>query len=204
MRTLDPDKHAARRDAIVEAARACVAEAGFHNTTIQTVCAAAGVSSGKLFHYFENKRALILAVVEDQGQRLQSHIDLLANEADAARAVLGFMDDILSLACDGAETRLVLEIAAEAARDQAVATLARDQDARLSKGLENLVARAVATRAAKPILSGRQTADLLMLMVDGVFSRVSSNSSFDPEAERAPLRKVLAMLLGLDEASDHD
>ncbi|GAW40413.1 HTH-type transcriptional repressor AcnR [Brevundimonas sp. SH203] len=188
----------------MEAARACVAELGFHGASIQTVCTKAGVSSGKLFHYFENKRALMLAVVEDQGQRLQSHLDLLVKEADAAEAVLGFMDDILSLASDGAETRLILEIAAEAARDQAVAALVRDQDSCLSNGLESLVARAVAVGAAKPMLSERQTADLLMLMIDGVFSRVSSNSSFDPEAERAPLRKVLAMVLGLNATPDHD
>lgn len=198
MRTVNPDKHAAQHDAIVEAARRCFAEAGFHNTSVQTVCAEAGVSSGKLFHYFANKKALILAVVDDQGRRLQSHVDTLSMETDGARSILRFLDDILSLAADAAETRLILEIVAEAARDRDVATLARDQDLRLAQGLEDLVTKAAATGAARPILSGRQAASFLMLMIDGVFSRVASDSGFDPDAERSALRQVVATVLGLD------
>ena len=33
MRTIDPDKHAARRDAILAAARSCFARKGFHQTS---------------------------------------------------------------------------------------------------------------------------------------------------------------------------
>ena len=46
---------AARREQIIEAAKALFAERGFSRTTMADVVAASGLSTGAVYHYFSNK-----------------------------------------------------------------------------------------------------------------------------------------------------
>ncbi|RJF94223.1 transcriptional regulator BetI [Sphingomonas cavernae] len=48
-----------RRQALIEAAAACLAERGVAGTSVRTICARAGVSPGLLRHYFAGVDALI-------------------------------------------------------------------------------------------------------------------------------------------------
>jgi TetR/AcrR family transcriptional regulator, transcriptional repressor of aconitase len=62
------DAHlAARRDQIVEAARALFAERGFARTTMNDVVRASGLSMGAVYRYFPAKSDLVLAVCEGHG-----------------------------------------------------------------------------------------------------------------------------------------
>ncbi|HEX4482360.1 MAG TPA: TetR family transcriptional regulator [Solirubrobacteraceae bacterium] len=82
-------KGEATRARIVAAAAREMFERGVARTSLDEVKAAAGVSSSQLYHYFADKRALVLAVIEHQTQAildgqqpLLSHLDSL----DALRA----------------------------------------------------------------------------------------------------------------------
>ena len=50
------------RRAILDAALHCFASAGFRSTSIRTIAEKAGVTVGTIYHYFDNKESLILAV----------------------------------------------------------------------------------------------------------------------------------------------
>ena len=50
------------RRTILDAALHCFANAGFKATSIRTIAEKAGVTVGTIYHYFDNKEALILAV----------------------------------------------------------------------------------------------------------------------------------------------
>lgn len=201
MRTVDPDKHAARRQAILEAATACFAEGGFHRTTTDAICARAGTSSGKLFHYFTSKKALVLAVVAEQNHRTGAWMAELAQRPDPAAALLEAMDGILWLAAEPAGRRLVLEIAAEAARDADVARTSAEGDGLLAAGFGALLASAMAAGRARPVVSPAHAVRVLMVMVDGIFSRVASDAGFDPQAERDAFAMVIRTILGMDEGA---
>ena len=54
----------ARREQIVEAATRVFAEKGFHCATTREVARAAGVSEGTIYNYFEDKDALLLAILD--------------------------------------------------------------------------------------------------------------------------------------------
>jgi TetR/AcrR family transcriptional regulator, transcriptional repressor for nem operon len=54
------------RERIVAAAAALVFEHGVAETTLEDIRAAAGVSGSQVYHYFEDKQALVRAVVEHQ------------------------------------------------------------------------------------------------------------------------------------------
>jgi AcrR family transcriptional regulator len=64
MRTVDPDKHRARRTHIIESAVALFASKGFAETTTADICRAAGISTGSLFHYFPSKQAVFYGIWE--------------------------------------------------------------------------------------------------------------------------------------------
>lgn len=61
----DPSRGSAR---VLAAARACYEESSVASTTIESIAERAGVSRRTIYRYFENKEAILLAVVEDQAQ----------------------------------------------------------------------------------------------------------------------------------------
>jgi AcrR family transcriptional regulator len=63
LRTNDPEGMRAR---ILDAAADLFQARGYHDTSVQDVKRAAGVSSGAFHHHFESKKALGLAVVKDR------------------------------------------------------------------------------------------------------------------------------------------
>ena len=58
------------RQRIVDAAAALIFEQGVAHTTIEDVRAAADVSSSQLYHYFDDKPALVRAVVDHQADTI--------------------------------------------------------------------------------------------------------------------------------------
>lgn len=54
----------ARKNQILDAAWECFAELGYHQTTMAAIAAAAGLSTGAIYLYFENKDALMGAINE--------------------------------------------------------------------------------------------------------------------------------------------
>jgi AcrR family transcriptional regulator len=54
----------ARKNQILDAAWECFAELGYHQTTMAAIAAAAGLSTGSIYLYFENKEALMTAINE--------------------------------------------------------------------------------------------------------------------------------------------
>lgn len=61
----DPQRGSAR---VIAAARACYEESSVASTTIDAIAERAGVSRRTIYRYFDNKEAILLAVVEDQAQ----------------------------------------------------------------------------------------------------------------------------------------
>ncbi|GAB4048280.1 TetR/AcrR family transcriptional regulator [Catellatospora paridis] len=55
---------AARRQQILDAARACFARNGFHATSMQDVISEAGLSVGAFYRYFKSKEELVTAIAE--------------------------------------------------------------------------------------------------------------------------------------------
>ena len=61
----------ARRQQILEAAFACFAREGFHQTTMKDICREAGLSAGAVYGYFRSKEEIIeTACTESQQQNM--------------------------------------------------------------------------------------------------------------------------------------
>ncbi len=122
------DRTAATRGALIAAARALFAERGYAAVSTPELAAAAGVTRGALYHQFDDKKALFLAVVNaveaDVTARLGASV-AASGASDPAAALHAAVDAWLD-ACEDPEVRRVLLVDApsvlgwEALRDVAL------------------------------------------------------------------------------------
>jgi TetR/AcrR family transcriptional repressor of nem operon len=89
------------RARLIEAARSLVRHRGFAATSVDDLCAAAGVTKGAFFHHFASKEALGVALIDDwtqmTGAMFASHpdntlpdpLDRVFGYIDLPRALLG-------------------------------------------------------------------------------------------------------------------
>ena len=63
-RAINVQRQSDRRDEILAAAQRCFVRSGFHQTSMQEICAEAGMSPGNLYRYFPSKESLIAGIAE--------------------------------------------------------------------------------------------------------------------------------------------
>ncbi|OOG64207.1 TetR family transcriptional regulator [Sinorhizobium sp. A49] len=190
MRKIDPEKHAARRQVILDAAIVCFARKGFHGTSTAEICAEAGMSPGNLFHYFPTKHAIIAAIVEVERQETAEFFRELHEANDLFAALLGFMDIVLGLAADPVYSSLALEIAAEAMRDERIGELVAANDAELRAALSALLEAASARGQIDAAIAPEAGARWIAAIIDGIFGRIAVDPGFKP-AEEGPMLHLL-------------
>src|SRR4029077_2182058 len=64
MRQANAQRQTDRRAEILAAAQHCFVRSGFHQTSMQEICAEAGMSPGNLYRYFPSKESLIAGIAE--------------------------------------------------------------------------------------------------------------------------------------------
>lgn len=102
-------KGQATRAQIIATATGLFAAAGYEATSIETVLAASGVSRGALYHHFENKEALFVAVFETVEARIaQATVDASRGIADRVEAMRAGAVAFLDLSRDPAIRQIAL------------------------------------------------------------------------------------------------
>jgi TetR/AcrR family transcriptional repressor of nem operon len=66
-RVVNPEAHAARRNAILDAAERAIVTRGYEQMAMADLHSELRISSGAFYHYFDSKSALLTAVVERMG-----------------------------------------------------------------------------------------------------------------------------------------
>lgn len=74
MPKIRPEIRSERRQALIDAAWRCAAARGFRDLTVDDVCAKAGVSKGAFYGYFEQKRDLLLALLDNDEAMLDGQL----------------------------------------------------------------------------------------------------------------------------------
>ncbi|NVJ05667.1 TetR family transcriptional regulator [Myxococcus sp. AM001] len=108
-RRSNDERSATTRQALVGASRALFVEKGYAQTSTPEVVAAAAVTRGALYHHFEDKQALLRAVLEREFAELRRAIDGATPPALDAREALiaGSLAYLDAMAVPG-RTRLLL------------------------------------------------------------------------------------------------
>ncbi|QWF82156.1 TetR/AcrR family transcriptional regulator [Amycolatopsis sp. CA-230715] len=195
MRKVDPAKHAAKRQAILDAAAGCFAVKGFEKTTTADLCRAAGISSGSLFHYFPTKRAVFSAIFAEDGERTAGYLGEALDAEDPLAALFAAVDHLTAEMTEPVVVQLVLEVAAQAARDDEFAALIRRNEAATRDGLQALVQRTADAGLTDPSIPPRSAANWILALVDALLSRANMDPDLDVAAERATLKLILTRFL---------
>ena len=91
----DPEK----RHQILEGAHAVFTARGFDAASMNDIAAAANVSKGTLYVYFEDKEHLFVALIErEREKQKQGMYEALAEEPDLALALMNFGNVLISRA----------------------------------------------------------------------------------------------------------
>jgi AcrR family transcriptional regulator len=113
----------ARRKQIIDAARACFLERGFHATKIQDIAARAGLSTGAPYRYFESKDDIVAAMCSESLDRNRQRFGTLDLTA-ASRAIFEELSAVYFAAAHepGAvdAARLTLQVWEESSRSEQV------------------------------------------------------------------------------------
>lgn len=185
-----------RRRQVIDAAIRCFRRNGFHSTSMAALAKEAGMSVGHIYHYFENKEAIIAAFIEDDLEefrvamrRLQesdgSFVDAMVDQADH-----GF-DDM----CDPEYAGLFLEVTAEAGRNPRVAELVRQSDIAMRNTLAEMIAADCGCTAEsnRGDLLGR--VEVIAALYEGLTIRAIRNPEINRDAVLAAMRLAIARLL---------
>src|SRR3546814_13942544 len=120
----------ARRQQIVDAASACARRSGFHGASMAQIAQEADMSVGQIYRYFENKEAIIGAIVaRDMAEMRDKFATLEAAGGPHADAIVDGCAQALVDSYDADRSALMLAVLAEAARHPDVADILRHADA---------------------------------------------------------------------------
>jgi AcrR family transcriptional regulator len=186
---------AKQRERILDAAEVCFIQHGFHAASMAGIAQTADMSAGLIYRYFDNKAAIVKAIIE---RHLESEhyrkIGLLHSAEDVSRSILETFDSWRRREDPKMNPVLMIELAAESTRDPEIARAVRTKDRAFEPNITALVRRIAATRGVKLTLAAaRSRAMVLQCLVEGLAMRVVR----DPKLQRATLKPALEAVVAV-------
>jgi len=193
MRRANVQLAADRRSEILAAAQTCFARAGFHQTSMQEICAEAGMSPGNLYRYFRSKEDIIAGIAErDRAETAQNF---------AAISAENFFDGLAALAQQHLversleEVALCAEIMAESRRNPAVARIYQDMEADVRARFIELLKSAAQRGEVRHDIDLNGAVTVLFALADGLSWRRAVEPSFNAEAVMPLVLRMVEQLL---------
>lgn len=167
----DPQLAQKRRRQILDAALVCFCRRGFHQATMQEICAAAGLSSGALYRYFRSKTDLISAIAEEDRLAVLDALEVCGAEGDFAAGLVALSKSWLTRIAQK-DRSLILEVMAEAARDADLRAKLATVQGPLHDALVTWVRRGQKRREVDASIDAEQASRIILAALDGVALRV--------------------------------
>jgi TetR/AcrR family transcriptional regulator, repressor for uid operon len=183
-----------RRAEILVAAQRCFARSGFHQTSMQEICAEAGMSPGNLYRYFGSKVEIIAGIAErDRAEVLQQLANAnFTSDFWATFAALGRHHVVERTA---EEVGLCAEIMAESRRNPEIARIFQAFDADVKKRLIGVLQAAAERGDISSDVDLDSAVTMLMVMVDGIWWRRAVDPGFNAEAALPLFLKITREML---------
>jgi AcrR family transcriptional regulator len=171
---------------------------GFHNTSMVQISKSAGMSVGHIYHYFENKEAIISAVVDQEQQYLQSIWARIRENAAGGDLLHATADAqfVLDETLKDQNAPLMLEIVAEAARNPVVAGIVRTADKYASGQFRELICEGLRFRNIdfrEEDLDG--PLDVIYALCEGLSLRAIRNPDMSPKTILSALHRTLDFII---------
>ena len=170
-----------RRAEILAAAQRCFVRSGFHQASMQEICAEAGMSAGNLYRYFPSKEALIAGIAErDRAEVAQDFA-----RADLSHGLFTVLEGMahhhFAVRSDE-QVKLCTEVMAEARRNPDIARISAAFDADVRKWLTTMFQAGVERGDIAKDVDLDSAITMLMIIADGVWWRRALEPGFNAEA----------------------
>ncbi len=193
-RTVDPERHAARRLHIIDAALTCFAAEGFHGATTGAICRQAGIGSGTFFHYFPTKAAVLLAILEVGTQETRDWFAGQQGRTDAREVILDWVRYSAAQSVDPRLAGFVRAVGAVMTEPDVAAALAADEQAH-REGLLVWVRRARSAGEVRTDLTAAALTAWVMLVLDGFLGRIAADEQFTARRQSRWLTDTVERLI---------
>jgi AcrR family transcriptional regulator len=200
MPKISAEARESRREAIVGAALACLARDGYEGTSMRTIAAAAGLTKGGLYAYFDSKEAILLEVARRYMEEQLSAFEPRPGERglDQLHRMLDHYAQLEQLPERMARQRAIMDLWSFGSGLPAVR---REMDARYERYLQavsGVIRRCQAEGSCRPDVSPEDLAGLILAARDGMMLE-SVKWSFPTPVDRlsALLKHLVLTGLGL-------
>jgi AcrR family transcriptional regulator len=186
-------KLAARREAILAAACATLAESGIAAVQIAAIADRAGIACGTVYRYFPSKTELVAAVVE---ALCEEEVAALAEAASAAPGPLSALAAALAAFTRRAIARrpLVLALMASPLEPELEGVLLSFRRA-LAHELEKLIGRALAAGSLQHREAPFAAPALLGGLIEGAIGPLAPGAGMGPEQTSAHVQRLTLLAL---------
>jgi len=181
-----------QKERILTAAQSCFVERGFHAASMATIASTAGMSPGLIYRYFENKNAIILAIIGQQLTVARQRIRKLHSAENLSRRIFDYLDEMEPDGGKAMSIVLYLEISAQATRDPQIAEALQRYDTTVRAELGDWLRRS-REEGGHGLPDGdlSERAVMLLCLIEGLKLRAPR----EPALNRDVLREILDELL---------
>lgn len=166
----------ARRQQIIDAARARFASHGFAGTSMPDLVEASGLSIGAIYRYFKGKDEIVVAICEQASQAFPAEL--------TAESIHDFLQHIRTMAREEDHARLVAQIYAEAAISPPLAALVQQQ-------LDELRTAVAALLPNHEPAQAERIADAFVALCHGYSQQLAVRGDLDPTPFAAALTAIV-------------
>lgn len=189
-----------RRQALISAARRCIARSGYHNLTVDDVCAEADASKGAFYTYFPHKRDLLVALLEGDASGLEEVVAAAAERPTGLDQIRRFVAALVDRGSDAATVQLRADLWAEIASDESIRRQSLQAYQQRRARLAEIIGRAAAAGEIVDVPANALAAVFLALGDGLMLHRVLDPSGFRWENVRRAVNAILEGLRPGDEA----
>jgi len=192
MPKLRAETRSERRKSLIDAAWRCAGVRGFSDLTVDDVCAAAGVSKGGFYGYFEQKQDLLLALLDDDAIRLDAELDRIsAATSSGVDRLRRFAQAMLSRADDPAPVQVRADLWAALLTEPAVRERLAVVTGRRRERVRGWIDDAIASGELTEI-PANAVASILLALADGLIL----HGALDPDGFRwRNIRRAIDQML---------
>ncbi len=186
-------KSEARLGQVLDAAAECFVLEGFHNASVSKVAKRAGMSVGHIYHYFENKDAIIKALVEreirEADERTSEIVMLGRNEF--YESTIEKLDEAVDQKADPFHSILNMEILAESQRNPDIACILREFDQLMKERFTTYF------RERLQLDTPDARVEMLFLVFQGLPTRLLRNPDITHDAIIPMIRRTIQLILDM-------
>ncbi|MCM6778307.1 TetR/AcrR family transcriptional regulator [Nocardia sp. CDC159] len=191
-RTVDPQRVAERRTAIIRAATKLFATHGYERTSVAQIAKAAGLSSAAVFYYFQDKPALFRAAAE---LSLPEHAELISRHVgrtDCLAGILAIAEGLTAEVRDPTTPGFMIELLRRMEHDPELTAAIASDSHRSAEALTILLRRGAERGEFDSGFPPEEVARWILAIVDATFLNADPARPHDP---RPLVRATVSRLL---------